>query len=251
MTRATLWLLVVGYGTTAAFAFELAVHNSITRQALYEEGVVVGATTLKLSAHAIGVLDEQQEALDRGAPAPFWHFDDESFAAGNDHLIDLKNQIAARLTRANLSSLDVHAARRQVADALHQVQDFYAHSNWTSLAAGRAVSPDLGVRNFSHPLATAAEKTCDAGSRLSSVGLTKLTSGYFQPNSCEHPAGKCRHGGAGCEGISKDHARQPGFDQARYLAVSATKKYVQELLSRADMRRNPETLSRFLNDPRP
>ena len=251
MTRATLWLLVVGFSTTAAVAFELAVHNSVTRQALYEEGVVVGTQTLKLSAHAIAVLDERQEALDRGAPAPFWHFDDETFVAGNNHLIDLKTQIAARLTKPKPSSRDIHAARRQVADALHQVQDFYAHSNWISLAAGNAVNPDLGVRPFSHPLATAAEKTCDAGSRLSSVGLTKLTSGYFQVNSCEHPAGKCRHGGAGCAGVNKDNARQPGFDKAQHLALIATKKYVQELLSRPDLQQYPATVSRFLNDPRP
>lgn len=251
MTRATLWLLLAGYGGTAAFAFELAVHNSITRQALYEQGVVVGATTLKLSAHAIAVLDEHQEALDQDAPAPFWHFDDESFAAGNNHLIGLKTRIAALLARPKPTSQDIHAARRQVADALHQLQDFYAHSNWTSLAAGTAISPDLGVRAFSHPVAAATETTCDAGSRLSSAGLTKLTSGYFTVRSCEHPAGKCRHGGSDCAGLSKDSPHQPGFHQARQLALMATKKYVRELLTRPDIQQNPAAVSRFLNDPRP
>ncbi|MBW4522180.1 MAG: VWD domain-containing protein [Scytolyngbya sp. HA4215-MV1] len=68
-------------------------------------------------------------------------------------------------------------------------------------------------------------------------GLNKLTSGYWigtGPNdSCIAPKGKVRHGLGlfGCPGgLNKDDPERTGFNQARELAIIATRNYIDQIL---------------------
>src|SRR5204862_1245871 len=54
------------------------------------------------------------------------HFDGENFVAGQGRLLGLK-----QLVIASLQQDDAQGARQSLGEALHSIQDFYAHSNWT------------------------------------------------------------------------------------------------------------------------
>jgi hypothetical protein len=66
---------------------------------------------------------DSNESHDSGA-----HFDGENFNGGQARIMGL-----VRETRDALGKNDAVAARKFVGQALHTVQDFYAHSNWVEM----------------------------------------------------------------------------------------------------------------------
>ena len=66
------------------------------------------------------------------------HFDGENFFAGQGRLLTIKGTVIA-----SIQQNDTQGARNELGQALHSIQDFYAHSNWTN--NNGSVNPDLGV----------------------------------------------------------------------------------------------------------
>lgn len=144
------------------------------------------------------------------------HFDGENFNGGQNRVTQLKNAVVSDLKNDNRG-----AARKDLGNALHTLQDFYAHSNWVELgnnaphpelgrgtplahaAFGDPTCKDCGTLGINHPSCLECPPTfvcpdCSANV-LTSSGL--LTSGYYfgedaPPAGVDIPVYKCHHGGA-------------------------------------------------------
>ena len=57
----------------------------------------------------------------------YCHFDDELFSTGQQHLMNLREEMIGFLQQENP---DADSARKDLGRQLHGLQDFYAHSNW-------------------------------------------------------------------------------------------------------------------------
>jgi hypothetical protein len=158
------------------------------------------------------------------------HFDGESFPEGQARLIALRSQVVDRL-----AARDVQGARDTLGQALHTLQDFYAHSNWVELG-NSAPNPNLGRPGRTLNRLSRATPTCNG----SNVVTTELTSGYYGGQDREITSGKCRHGGPldrspGSGGINKDtrlnwfspHSNH--HDAAANLALQATCQFIREI----------------------
>ncbi|KAF9775388.1 hypothetical protein IL306_006507 [Fusarium sp. DS 682] len=144
------------------------------------------------------------------------HFDGENFDGGQKRLTQLKDDVIKYLKDDNRG-----AARKSLGNALHTLQDFYAHSNWVELGNtsphpdlgrgtplvhavfGDPTCKDCGTLGINPPMCDGCSVTFDcpdcSANVLKSPGL--LTSGYYfgedaPPKGIEIPAYKCHHGGA-------------------------------------------------------
>jgi von Willebrand factor A domain-containing protein 7 len=132
------------------------------------------------------------------------HFDCENFQGSQKRLIDYKLKVKELMLT---KKPDVSKARWYLGQALHTLQDFYAHSNWVELGNG-APYGILGVPGnpLTNPLDTT--RTCTDCSRDTctdcynpSTGLTNLTTsaittGYYGGDDRAKPNDfKCSHGG--------------------------------------------------------
>jgi hypothetical protein len=96
------------------------------------------------------------------------HFDGENFVAGQGRILGLKEAVIA-----SIQGNDAQGAREELGQALHSIQDFYAHSNWTNNNGG--TNPDLGVDG--HQLQNTLGTNDPA--EVNGVLTTGLTSGYY------------------------------------------------------------------------
>jgi von Willebrand factor A domain-containing protein 7 len=165
------------------------------------------------------------------------HFDGENFVGGQIRLLALKDAVVA-----SLQENDAEGAREQLGEALHTIQDFYAHSNWTN--NNSVVNPDLGV--VGHLIGGTLGLLDPA--EVDGVLTPLLTSGYYHDEDSIPmllPTGhKDRHGGPTDfalpasvfgDGLNRDSTSSvlsPQFalhqDAAR-LAGDATKKFIREI----------------------
>jgi hypothetical protein len=166
-------------------------HGGITRDALDEISVTINGETVKFTDAA----KEEIKAANNGTDLSFdfftprAHFDDENLEESSRRIIALKVLVIAQATFG-----DGKEARKYLGEALHTIQDFFAHSN----------EPDEGLRipNFGVdvldklPITT---PTCTGtlfhpGSTL--IPGAGLTTGYFLLPLCDVglPKGKCIHG---------------------------------------------------------
>jgi hypothetical protein len=191
----TLTLTLVLAGAAPLFAFKVPIHLEITKTALKAMAKTVGSNTYEFTDKAIEEVMKANQKTDECVSCQFhaeYHFDGEDFAGGSRRLVDLKNQILSDLSGKSPNGAK---AREHLGQALHTLQDFYAHS--TRLENGLSgFDASLGVSTFSGLARTAATCTTNAAT-LSGPFATSLTSGYFPlPSPCNGaiPANKCRHG---------------------------------------------------------
>ena len=191
----------------------------------------VDGENLKFKPKAIERISDANIGRDSGRSFfdPVAHFDDEKLRDGSNRLIQSKNDIISKITA---SSPEGAEAREKLGEALHAIQDFYAHSNHVELGRTGTESK-LGDEEVLAEVAT----PCPSSPGTLDPSLTMLTTGYFVAlASCSAPAGKCRHGFVRCTaptntGINKDNSGRPGFDDAEPLAVMATKEFVNKILN--------------------
>ena len=185
------------------------------------------------------------------------HFDGENFVGGHERIIFRRNGVLefARLGKAS-------SARMALGQALHTLQDFYAHSNWIELGhsepnalltiPGHTEDELLDAfqewKKIMAPPSMATCKDCsflepepapfcfDCGDNLVT---NSLTSGYYGGEDRKPSPGvkKCFHGGAldgnGAMGINKDTNLcqiSPHFeshDEASALARKATEAFLE------------------------
>ena len=126
------------------------------------------------------------------------HFDGENFDAGQAFI-----QERLRIVELALSNNDAHKARFYLGQALHTLQDFYAHSNWVELG-NSSPHPAVGRLVGIAGQAAQSEETCRdcivesvCNDCSQNITTSKLTSGYFgdQDRSLPDEAMKCNHGG--------------------------------------------------------
>ena len=219
-------LLLIG---SPLLAFKPWVHKDITQRALQAISKAVGSQTYKFTTKAIDEVakaNTDTDCLSCQAHSEY-HFDDENFAGASQRLVDLKNNILQDLSG---SSPDGKKAREHLGQALHTLQDFYAHSTRVELGQG-SFDGMLGQSSFNGPAGTVAVCPTDPGVRAG-AGLTTVTSGYFQIPLCDPPAGKCRHGiPLVCSaGLNKDEPSRPNYQAAYNLALAQTGHYVNDLI---------------------
>lgn len=135
------------------------------------------------------------------------HFDGENFEGGQALLVQAKANVIAALRNGNGES-----ARKDLGEALHTLQDFYAHTNWVELR-NDDINRDLGKEGRRLSLVTFGQRTCNEcgfggidrvlrGCRdctTNTDGFNLLTSGYYEgedspPDGVDIPDWKCRHG---------------------------------------------------------
>ncbi len=203
-------------------------HDDITQKALKDQAFVVAGRTYHFSSDAIRAIVEGNKHVDqRFSECPGCHFDNERFASTSVFIRDsLETAFDAAIDR------DDCWTREPLGQALHAVQDFYAHSSWVD-QGHRKINEQLGVEFLYDPLKGAAP--CPS----KPYETKALTSGfYFGANSCDVPDKKCLHGplvNPSCNGISKDRPNGPypkRHDVAAGFAVENTRVVVARLATR-------------------
>lgn len=198
-----------------------------------EEGLVTayyGEIQRGVTRNFENVIEAIQDAnsdVDLGAESRLAeaHFDSETFQAGHNRLVELRQIIVSQIMMENFAT-----ARREAGRMLHTLQDFYSHSNWIE-NGHRSPYSVLGRPDERGPsnIASPRRQTCDdcqergtviVGQILSFLSSEHqsarkyyacqdniilqrgiLTSGYHggqRDNSgqiIDKPRGKCSHGG--------------------------------------------------------
>jgi hypothetical protein len=181
------------------------------------------------------------------------HFDDELFERGSTRLKTLKQGVVNALLAVkptedcNCSPKDDDnnaeagkAARKLLGQALHSLQDFYAHTNWVELGfRGAEIDTRLGRSIVPNPPAGfSPAQSGDPGTLnpalVGTRDINSLTSGYFVSltSPCKAPSGKMRHGApiVCSNGLNKDKNDRPGYAEAEVLALVATKDFVNQII---------------------
>ena len=120
------------------------------------------------------------------------HFDGENFVAGQGRILGLKEIVIE-----SIQQNDAQGAREELGQALHSIQDFYAHSNWTN--NNSSLNPDLGVDG--HQLQNTLGINNPA--EVNFVLTTALTSGYYRGGTV------CRRCFRRSQGPARRPLRQP------------------------------------------
>lgn len=199
---------------------------------------------LKFNYRAIIELRNADAGVDGLVSGEFWdpvaHCDNELLASCSQRLIRLKAEAIAAL-RAH----DPRAARVAVGRALHTLQDFYAHTNWTNTPGPNHMTHNPALGRSVVSSLRGDQQTCidieeddDDQNVLAAHGLTSTTSGYFYLETwLEAPEDKCMHGISGpfglpdiVKGINKDDRGRDGFWSARRVAVLATTDFLTQVI---------------------
>jgi hypothetical protein len=223
-------------------------HQKMTEKSVEElDAEFFGITKLtKPMKKAIEQIADANVEVDDDQTSSAKHFDGENFGGGQLFITTLNRpQIKPALQNDNAAT-----ARHHLGQALHTLQDFYAHSSWIEMGGG--LHPALGVPGATISGAGPTEPTCRDCTLLpapfcplcsTNITTPRLTSGYYAGEDRVKPfAAKCSHGGpfdgsvtgAGL-GINKDssdcffspHASL--HSGAAGAAREATKKFIREL----------------------
>jgi len=242
-------LFFVLYGG-AAYSFDsgsLEGHTGATQQGLEVVSYTASnSEILKFTSEAIQEIAAADDEVDAGVgflePVP--HCDDEELIACSSRVLNLRAQIVAAVS--DPANRDVAAARQLLGQALHTVQDFYAHSNWVNNPgpSNTSINPDLGVAVI--PQLREDQQTCvddvTNDGVLTAFGLTDITTGYFGTT----PPGKCAHGVIPGAGINKDYPGRPFYEEAFQLAIAATTAYANLIIQ--DLQGDEDAIRSLLSD---
>lgn len=259
---------VVSAWVFSAQAFNVPVHMDITEAGLSETSATVNGEERSFSARTVADMKKANEEVDNisGGSAAYWHperhFTDEEYSSSSQRILDLRRDALDLVTKTNP---DGYLARRKIGQALHTIQDFYAHSNWVE-RGNTDINHLLGTGVSPNPSRT-SQNCPDSPQALGPNGGGTLTSGYFvgfhvDPSEfgCsveELPANKCFHGNysINCPGINKDldvagaaHegvSQNPFHSVAARQAADATTQFVQGILD--DLSGNDRALSALLD----
>ncbi len=249
--------------TTEAFKLDGAGgHPEITRRALQTlKPVRVDDSALSFSPEAIEQVVDANEMVDYmsvfGISPLFasWHFDDETLPSGSKRLKRLYSQIVDALKQ---DEPDGSLARDRLGEALHTLQDFFAHSNWVELKErGRAPTIQFGKTELKSP--SLFQQFCSRTNpgELVGAGFTDLTTGYFLVDPTlwipRGVLGKCAHGIGILPGISKDDDGDNSLAnnsahqrQAIAAAEQASQQFVTDILNEKGIAGNAKAIKAFL-----
>ncbi|XP_006808726.1 von Willebrand factor A domain-containing protein 7-like [Neolamprologus brichardi] len=174
-----------------------------------------------------------------------FHFDDEMFVQGKKIITE-----GIQAVKASNKLENYEAARQNLGEILHPLQDFYSHSNWVELGEkspnSNLIKSGASIGNIA-ARSRATCRSCDGNNCnnniLEDIIAEKiLTSGYFSltPVFALKPKGKCSHGGAVDQtskiepkgGINKDkESSSHGYlhTQAANIAIAATSELLEDI----------------------
>jgi hypothetical protein len=218
----------------AAYSFKsgsVAGHTGATQQGLGAVSYTASnGEILKFTSGAIQEIADANDEVDAGfgfmKAVP--HCDNEELTACSKRILNLRTQAVAAVS--NPANRDGAAARQFLGQALHTLQDFYAHSNWVNNPgpSNTSYNPDLGVTVI--PQLKKNQQTCVDDimndNKLIAFGLTHITTGYFGHT----PDGKCAHGIIPSAGIHKDKPGRPFYEEAFRQAIAATTAFTNPII---------------------
>lgn len=232
-------------GVRCALGLVGQTHKDITVGAIreLEEQEFFGTAKLtKGMKRAIKEIAEANGLVDKDQTHAAKHFDGETFGPGHARLETLFDGVVSAL-----QDEEVGNARSQLGQALHTVQDFYSHSNWTELGHAEPNTDTWREGHSVSPTSPLGESTCvdcpDPCDLCESNLITsKITSGYYggettpklNPNKCNHggPFDSLSDNG---HGINKD-VLLCGYSPHNFLhpeaaatAKEATKLFIKDL----------------------
>ena len=228
-------------------------HLTITTDGISK--MIVDGKELKFSPEALEEIKKANADVDNNeAEIHAAHCDAEAIGGRGgcgERLINKKNLIIEILSNKNPN---ITLAREELGKALHTLQDFYAHSNWVNMDAthrGGVIYSDLtetepyiakqdkyeGVED------NVTYKTCvwTLGVpdelplpilRLDTRGKKVITTGWFAGilGTSDPIHYKCDHGISKGNGLNKDTQHQKLHEEAATVAITHTKKYLQDIL---------------------
>jgi len=238
-------------------------HAGVTKEGMMDISVVDSSgQTLKFSDKAIKEVRKANADTDSfgaggGGWKPYVHCDDELLPECSKRVVDLKEKIIEALLQKPPNG---PLARKYTGTALHTLQDFYSHSNWSLLHGssknsdfGRVVLPrppkglDLCLRGFGF----------QGAGYYNADGNRTLTSGYFTAlGALDSPEGKCHHGLTELmpytNRMSKDwpkadYTSQASHSQAREAAIASTQDFVEQVLSAPGVKANDEATRAYMD----
>jgi hypothetical protein len=242
---------------TSAFSiyWPVRVHQDITEEALEPMTVLISInpqTTVGFSRTAIQIITDHNVATDKfqGFEHSEKHFDNDHFERGSRRLIQLRKDVVTLLVHPSFgdpndatslteSLVRAQEARELMGEALHTLQDFYAHSNWVERSAFSSSEIDhrLGVKPIPDPPPSA---NCNASDPAAAELTSAWSDGVDGNGLCVAPDNKCAHGYSGflgCDGINKDSGAQTvpqsyvaAFFQARLTTYEFVRNTLQEVL---------------------
>jgi len=251
--RRTFAALIGCHVILSSAAFKPDIHEEISETACVSIEKTIDSTTYKFQPKAIVEIRTANSKSD-SVLGDFWnpevHFDNEALPACSTRLINLREGVVKALVVGDAAPDGVEA-RKLLGQALHTLQDFYAHSNWVELVGWgfrSGYNQDLGRQVLRAPLRAVA--FCpDDSDELARVNA--ITTGYFElelswylpvplvlldalKDVCfDYPSGKCRHGIDEvffCNGINKDKDGKTGHGLAKSLASEGSKDFIQQIL---------------------
>ncbi|XP_030602893.1 von Willebrand factor A domain-containing protein 7-like [Archocentrus centrarchus] len=173
-----------------------------------------------------------------------FHFDEEMFVQGKKIIIG-----GIQAVKASNKLKSYEAARQNLGEILHPLQDFYSHSNWIELGKkspnSNLIKSDASIGNIAAK-SRATCRSCKDDCRnniLEDIIREKiLTSGYFSltPIFATKPNGKCSHGGILDQtskiepkgGINKDSLTASHGHlhfQAANMAIAASSELLEDI----------------------
>lgn len=239
-------------GSSPALAFDTGPHTDITRDAMYAEGfgrtaadvavvnnwfvdLYSNASAVPHSGHAKTINEIlafsyghrehwSQEVIDAAVDSHFdSHFDSFATTAGLEREWARLRRAVARQARLTRQRDDPRALLSVIGMSLHEVQDFYAHTNWVDgLGSPGADGPDWPALAFGHT------PTWFDLTEPERAGLSTYAGGT--------PGHGRVHGGWNSDGnrsvltaINKDWPGRPGYDNAHITAYFATRQWLRAI----------------------
>ncbi|KAM9846421.1 uncharacterized protein ACBR49_009718 [Aulostomus maculatus] len=174
-----------------------------------------------------------------------FHFDDEMFLQGRKIIT-----MGLQAVKDSGKQENFEAARQNLGEILHPLQDFYSHSNWVELGNKNPnpnlIRADISIGNIAD-INRATCRNCDGDDCRNNIlediiEEEVLTSGYFGvvPVVSTKPEGKCSHGGLVDQtstiepkgGINKDtFTSNHGHlhTEAANMAIAATSQLLEDI----------------------
>lgn len=157
------------FGLGNAWAFKANFHSDSTTGSLATISSTVDGKALRFTPKAINEVAQANVDVDCGGDArcvciecqsdPSRHFDSENFGTSSLRILRLKEAIIANITSPSPSGF---TARANLGQALHTIEDFYAHSTWVQIK-GMGINPKLGrelLSSSDSDLASAGAQVC-------------------------------------------------------------------------------------------
>lgn len=192
---------------------------------------------------------------------PEEHFDDDLLSRGAHRVIDLQRQIVTDLLQANIAdaatlSRQADDARLLLGEALHTVQDFYAHSNWVELHDGGP--PNGAIADFDTLPPGGQNRAGACASQGTTLVTSELLTAFHEAQDERAASNFCVHGRPASvapefeslAGFAKDDDTSPGHAGARAAAVIASATFVQTILARLESAGAHRAICAFLGRER-